>query len=88
VNCGLGAAFRLKDRGLEPLFWKLNHASRPHDTDRVNGFVNRSGRDVIGNGSPPCARWCEGWSFGARAQGQFGVSIQDAAGAAAIAVDG
>jgi len=79
---GLGAAVRLKDRGLEPLVLEAeSRVGGRMTTDRVNGFVVDRGVTLLGN------------SFGSMralvrrlglsplvCKGKFSVGIQDAAG--------
>lgn len=54
---GLGAAVRLKDRGLEPLVLEAEpRVGGRMTTDRVNGFVVDRGVTLFGNGFGAYAR--------------------------------
>jgi oxygen-dependent protoporphyrinogen oxidase len=79
---GLGAAIRLKDRGLEPLV--LEAESRPGGrmtTDRVNGFVIDRGVTLFGNGFRSMRALVNRLNLSSlMCPGSFSVGIHDGAG--------
>jgi len=79
---GLGAAVRLKDRGLEPLVLEAeSRVGGRMTTDRVNGFVIDRGVTLFGNGFASMRALVRRLDLSVLVRkGKFGVSIQDAAG--------
>jgi protoporphyrinogen/coproporphyrinogen III oxidase len=79
---GLGAAVRLKDRGLEPLVLEAEpRVGGRMTTDRVNGFVIDRGVTLFGNGFASMRALVRRLDLSALVRkGKFGVGIQDAAG--------
>lgn len=79
---GLGAAIRLKDRGLEPLVLEADsRVGGRMTTDRVNGFVIDRGVTLFGNGFRSMRALVERLELSSlTCPGNFGVGIQDAAG--------
>jgi oxygen-dependent protoporphyrinogen oxidase len=79
---GLGAAVRLKDRGLEPLVLEAeSRVGGRMTTDRVNGFVIDRGVTLLGNafgGMRALVRRLDLSTLVCK--GKFSVGIQDAAG--------
>jgi len=76
---GLGAAIRLKDRGLEPLVLEADsRVGGRMTTDRVNGFVIDRGVTLFGNGFPSMRALVKRLGLSSlRCPGGFGVGIQD-----------
>jgi len=79
---GLGAAVRLKDRGLEPLVLEAeSRVGGRMTTDRVNGFVVDRGVTLFGNAFGSMRALVKRLSLSALVcKGKFSVGIQDAAG--------
>jgi oxygen-dependent protoporphyrinogen oxidase len=79
---GLGAAVRLKDRGLEPLVLEAeSRVGGRMTTDRVNGFVVDRGVTLFGNGFGSMSALVKRLSLSPLVcKGKFSVGIQDAAG--------
>lgn len=79
---GLGAAIRLKDRGLEPLVLEAEpRVGGRMTTDRVNGFVVDRGVTLFGNGFRSMRALVKRLGLSSlRCPGSFSVGIQDAAG--------
>jgi protoporphyrinogen/coproporphyrinogen III oxidase len=77
---GLGAAIRLKDRGLEPLVLEADsRVGGRMTTDRVNGFVIDRGVTLFGNGFRSMRRLVKRLGLSSLAcLGSFSVGIQDA----------
>jgi protoporphyrinogen/coproporphyrinogen III oxidase len=80
---GLGAAIRLKDRGLEPLVLEAeSRVGGRMTTDRVNGFVIDRGVTLFGNGFRSMRALVKRLDLSSLScPGRFAVGIQDAAGA-------
>jgi oxygen-dependent protoporphyrinogen oxidase len=79
---GLGAAVRLKDRGLEPLVLEAeSRVGGRMTTDRVNGFVVDRGVTLFGNGFGSMRALVRRLGLSPLiCKGQFSVGIQDATG--------
>ena len=79
---GLGAALRLKDRGLEPLVLEAeSRVGGRMTTDRVNGFVVDRGVTLFGNGFGSMRALVRRLGLSPLVcKGSFSVGIQDAAG--------
>jgi oxygen-dependent protoporphyrinogen oxidase len=79
---GLGAAVRLKDRGLEPLVLEAEaRVGGRMTTDRVNGFVVDRGVTLFGNAFGSMRALVRRLSLSPLVcKGSFSVGIQDAAG--------
>ena len=79
---GLGAAVRLKDRGLEPLVLEAElRVGGRMTTDRVNGFVVDRGVTLFGNAFGSMRALVRRLGLSPLVcKGQFSVGIQDAAG--------
>ncbi len=79
---GLGAAVRLKDRGLEPLVLEAeSRVGGRMTTDRVNGFVVDRGVTLFGNGFGSMRALVRRLGLSPLVcKGKFSVGIQDAAG--------
>lgn len=79
---GLGAAIRLKDRGLEPLVLEAeSRVGGRMTTDRVNGFVIDRGVTLFGNGFRSMRALLKRLGLSSLAcPGSFSVGIQDAGG--------
>jgi oxygen-dependent protoporphyrinogen oxidase len=79
---GLGAAVRLKDRGLEPLVLEAeSRVGGRMTTDRVNGFVIDRGVTLFGKGFVRMRALVRRLSLSPLVcPGKFSVGIQDAAG--------
>jgi oxygen-dependent protoporphyrinogen oxidase len=79
---GLGAALRLKDRGLEPLVLEAeSRVGGRMTTDRVNGFVVDRGVTLFGNGFGSMRALVRRFGLSPLVcKGKFSVGIQDAAG--------
>ena len=79
---GLGAAVRLKDRGLEPLVLEAeSRVGGRMTTDRVNGFVIDRGVTLFGNAFGSMRALVGRLSLSPLVcKGKFSVGIQDAAG--------
>src|SRR3982074_945438 len=79
---GLGAALRLKDRGLEPLVLEAeSRVGGRMTTDRVNGFVVDRGVTLFGNGFGSLRALVRRLGLSPLVcKCKFGVGIQDAAG--------
>jgi oxygen-dependent protoporphyrinogen oxidase len=79
---GLGAAVRLKDRGLEPLVLEAEpRVGGRMTTDRVNGFVVDRGVTLFGNGFGSMRGLVQRLGLSPLVcKGKFSVGIQDAAG--------
>src|SRR5437899_8616057 len=79
---GLGAAVRLKDRGLEPLVLEAeSRVGGRMTTDRVNGFVVDRGVTLFGNGFGSMRALVKRLGLSRLVcKGKFNVSIQDAVG--------
>lgn len=79
---GLGAAIRLKDRGLEPLVLEAkSRVGGRMTTDRVKGFVIDRGVTLFGNGFRSMRALVKRLRLASLAcPGSFSVGIQDAAG--------
>lgn len=79
---GLGAAIRLKDRGLEPLVLEAeSRAGGRMTTDRVNGFVIDRGVTLFGNGFRSMRALVKRLDLSSLVcPGSFSVGIHDAAG--------
>jgi oxygen-dependent protoporphyrinogen oxidase len=79
---GLGAAIRLKDRGLEPLVLEAEpRVGGRMTTDRLNGFVIDRGVTLFGNGFRSMRALVKRLGLSSLAcPGSFSVGIQDAAG--------
>jgi len=79
---GLGAAMRLKDRGLEPLVLEAeSRVGGRMTTDRVNGFVIDRGVTLLGNAFGSMRALVRRLGLSTLVcKGKFSVGIQDAAG--------
>ena len=79
---GLGAALRLKDRGLEPLVLEAeSRVGGRMTTDRVNGFVIDRGVTLLGNAFGSMRTLVRRLGLSPLVcKGSFSVGIQDAAG--------
>ncbi|HEY6945241.1 MAG TPA: NAD(P)/FAD-dependent oxidoreductase [Candidatus Acidoferrum sp.] len=79
---GLGAAIRLKDRGLEPLVLEADsRVGGRMTTDRVNGFVIDRGVTLFGNGFRSMRGLVKRLELSSlTCPGGFSVGIRDAAG--------
>ncbi|HXY23252.1 MAG TPA: NAD(P)/FAD-dependent oxidoreductase [Candidatus Acidoferrum sp.] len=79
---GLGAAVRLKDRGLEPLVLEADsRVGGRMTTDRANGFVIDRGVTLFGNGFRSMRALVKRLALSSLVcPGGFSVGIQDAAG--------
>ncbi|HYL86865.1 MAG TPA: NAD(P)/FAD-dependent oxidoreductase [Candidatus Angelobacter sp.] len=79
---GLGAAVRLKDRGLEPLVLEAeSRVGGRMTSDRVNGFVIDRGVTLFGNGFRSMRALVKRLGLSSlQCPGKFSVGIQDAAG--------
>lgn len=79
---GLGAAIRLKDRGLEPLVLEAeSRVGGRMTTDRVSGFVIDRGVTLFGNGFRSMRALVKRLGLASlTCPGSFSVGIQDAAG--------
>lgn len=79
---GLGAAIRLKERGLEPLVLEAeSRVGGRMTTDRVNGFVIDRGVTLFGNGFRSMRALVKRLELTSlTCPGNFSVGIQDAAG--------
>jgi oxygen-dependent protoporphyrinogen oxidase len=79
---GLGAAVRLKDRGLEPLVLEAeSRVGGRMTTDRVNGFVIDRGVTLLGNAFASMRALVRRLGLSPLVcKGKFSVGIQDAAG--------
>jgi len=79
---GLGAAVRLKDRGLEPLVLEAeSRVGGRMTTDRVNGFIVDRGVTLFGNGFGSMRALVLRLGLSELVcKGKFSVGIQDAAG--------
>jgi len=79
---GLGAAVRLKDRGLEPLVLEAEtRVGGRMTTDRVNGFVIDRGVTLFGNGFASMRALVRRLDLSPLVRaGKFGMGIEDAAG--------
>jgi oxygen-dependent protoporphyrinogen oxidase len=79
---GLGAAVRLKDRGLEPLVLEAeSRVGGRMTTDRVNGFVVDRGVTLFGNAFGSMRALVKRLGLSSLVcKGKFSVGIQDAAG--------
>lgn len=79
---GLGAAVRLKDRGLEPLVLEAeSRVGGRMTTDRINGFVIDRGVTLFGNGFGSMRALVKRLGLSRLVcKGKFSVGIQDAAG--------
>src|SRR5438874_4281807 len=79
---GLGAAIRLKDRGLEPLVLEADsRVGGRMTTDRANGFVIDRGVTLFGNGFRSMRALVKRLDLSSlTCPGSFSVGIQDAAG--------
>jgi protoporphyrinogen/coproporphyrinogen III oxidase len=79
---GLGAALRLKDRGLEPLVVEAEaRVGGRMTTDRVDGFVIDRGATLFGNGFRSMRALVTRLGLSQlQCPGSFSVGIQDAAG--------
>jgi oxygen-dependent protoporphyrinogen oxidase len=79
---GLGAAVRLKDRGLEPLVLEADsRVGGRMTTDRVKGFVVDRGVTLFGNGFGSMRALVKRLNLSSLVcKGRFSVGIQDAAG--------
>jgi oxygen-dependent protoporphyrinogen oxidase len=79
---GLGAAVRLKDRGLEPLVLEAeSRVGGRMTTDRVNGFVIDRGVTLFGNAFGSMRALVKRLNLSSLVcKGKFSVGIQDAAG--------
>jgi oxygen-dependent protoporphyrinogen oxidase len=79
---GLGAAVRLKDRGLEPLVLEAeSRVGGRMTTDRVNGFVIDRGVTLLGNAFDSMRALVRRLDLSALVcKGKFSVGIQDAGG--------
>lgn len=79
---GLGAAIRLKDRGLEPLVLEADsRVGGRMTTDRVKGFVIDRGVTLFGNGFRSMRALVKRLGLTSlKCPGSFSVGIQDAAG--------
>src|SRR6266849_11172287 len=79
---GLGAAMRLKDRGLEPLVLEAeSRVGGRMTTDRVNGFVIDRGVTLLGNAFGSMRALVRRLGLATLVcKGSFSVGIQDAAG--------
>src|SRR5690348_15501739 len=79
---GLGAAIRLKDRGLEPLVLEADsRVGGRMTTDRVNGFVIDRGVTLFGNAFGSMRSLVKRLGLSPLVcKGKFSVGIQDAAG--------
>jgi protoporphyrinogen/coproporphyrinogen III oxidase len=79
---GLGAAVRLKDRGLEPLVLEAeSRVGGRMTTDRVNGFVIDRGVTLLGNAFGSMRALVRRLGLSPLVcKGKFSVGIQDAAG--------
>src|SRR5690349_18170457 len=79
---GLGAAIRLKDRGLEPLVLEAeSRAGGRMTTDRVNGFVIDRGVTLFGNGFRSMRALAKRLDLSPLfCPGSFSVGIHDGAG--------
>ena len=79
---GLGAAVRLKDRGLEPLVLEAeSRVGGRMTTDRANGFVIDRGVTLFGNGFRSMRALVRRLDLSAlTCKGKFGVGIQDGQG--------
>ena len=79
---GLGAAVRLKDRGLEPLVLEAeSRIGGRMTTDRVNGFVIDRGVTLFANGFRSMRALVKRLGLSSlKCKGKFSVGIQDAAG--------
>src|SRR5204862_7933300 len=79
---GLGAALRLKDRGLDPLVLEAeSRVGGRMTTDRVNGFVVDRGVTLFGNGFGSVRALVKRLGLSRLVcKGKFSVGIQDAAG--------
>src|SRR5213078_5319511 len=79
---GLGAAVRLKDRGLEPLVLEAeSRVGGRMTTDRVNGFVVDRGVTLFGNAFGSMRTLVKRLRLSPLVcKGKFSVGIQDATG--------
>jgi oxygen-dependent protoporphyrinogen oxidase len=79
---GLGAAIRLKDRGLEPLVLEAeSRVGGRMTTDRVDGFVIDRGVTLFGNGFRSMRALVKRFGLSTlTCPGSFSVGIQDSAG--------
>src|SRR4029077_17575530 len=79
---GLGAAVRLKDRGLQPLVLEAeSRVGGRMTTDRVNGFVIDRGVTLFGNAFGSMRALVKRLSLSSLVcKSKFSVGIQDAAG--------
>src|SRR5947199_4701185 len=79
---GLGAAIRLKDRGLEPLVLEADsRVGGRMTTDRANGFVIDRGVTLFGNGFRSMRALVKRLDLSSlTCPGSFSAGIQDAAG--------
>jgi|SRR5215467_3126729 len=79
---GLGAAVRLKDRGLEPMVLEADsRVGGRMTTDRVNGFVIDRGVTLFGNGFRSMRALVKRLGLSSlKCPGSFSVGIQDATG--------
>jgi flavin-dependent dehydrogenase len=79
---GLGAALRLKDRGLEPLVLEAeSRVGGRMTTDRVNEFVIDRGVTLLGNAFGSMRTLVKRLGLSSLVcKGKFSVGIQDAAG--------